>query len=237
MINPSAGRLFLIPNFIHPDAGVETMPAAVAEAAGPLRIFIVENARSCRALLKKIIPGFPLQECEYFVCDQNTRLEDIHEFLESRKSQDMGIVAEAGMPCVADPGAQVVRQAHELGMRVVPLVGPSAILLALAASGLNGQNFVFHGYLPKEREARKRKIKELEQASQLKNQTQIVMETPYRGGHLFEDLLLVCDPRTKLCVACDLTGPGEMIQTCSIDNWRTQLINLIDRPALFLFQR
>lgn len=236
-MSTSPGRLFLIPNFCSRESTAETLPAIVAQTAGRLRIFIVEDAKSGRAFLRKLIPDFPLPSAEFFVFDEHTPVSQAEEFLNKNQTQDLGLFSESGLPCVADPGAAVVRHAHRLGMRVVGLPGPSSILQALAASGLNGQCFVFHGYLPQEQTARIKKLKQLEQLSRTENQTQIFMETPYRGQRLLDEMLQVLDARTLLCVACDLIGPADEVHTAAVREWVLKKFKLNDRPALFLVQK
>lgn len=227
------GKIFLIPNFLHPDAP-QTVPEYVANVISQVRCFMVEEGKSARKLLKAIDPRIPLAECLFFELSEHTFPEEIRSFFNEHKNKDIGIISEAGVPCVADPGAEVVRLAHEHKIEVVPLVGPSSVMLALMASGLNGQNFAFSGYLPKEKDLRAKKLRELEKRSALENQTQIFMETPYRNQSVFEDILDVCDPKTLLCIAVDITAPSEFIKTMPVDAWKAAKIPLNKRPALFL---
>jgi 16S rRNA (cytidine1402-2'-O)-methyltransferase len=148
--------------------------------------------------------------------------------------EDIGLISEAGYPCVADPGRDLVRLAHEQGWEIIPLIGASSIILALAASGLNGQNFAFNGYLPREEALRQKKIKDLEARSAKETQTQIIMEAPYRNQALMEDLLRTCQPRTLLCIASDITGSGQTIKTKTVVDWKKSLPQLEKRPTLFL---
>ncbi|MBF0510840.1 MAG: SAM-dependent methyltransferase, partial [Candidatus Omnitrophica bacterium] len=163
-----------------------------------------------------------------------THQNKINEYLGLLKKTDTALISEAGCPCVADPGADLVSLAHQNGVKIIPLVGPTAIILALMASGLNGQNFAFNGYLPKERKEKIQKIKMLQERSKKEGQTQIFMETPYRNQNMLEDILLSCDDKIRLCVAFDITGSCEMIQTKSIKEWKSNPYHLDKKPALFL---
>ncbi len=226
-------KVYLIPNFLHQDAP-QTVPDYIAKIVSGVRCFAVEEGKSARMLLKEISPTMPLAECLFFELSEHTSPEDIKTFFAGHKTEDIGIIPEAGVPCVADPGAELVRLAHEHHVEVVPLVGPSSVILALMASGLNGQNFAFNGYLPKEKDARVKKLRELERRSAFENQTQIFMETPYRNQNIFDEILEICDPKTLLCVAVDITAPSEFIKTMPVDAWKVTKISLNKRPALFL---
>jgi len=202
-----------------------------------VRIFFVEEERSARRFLKKIDPDFPLEACAFFLLNEHTPAAQAQRCLEEVTEKDVGIISEAGCPCVADPGADVVLFAHKKGWQVVPLVGPSSIVLALMASGLNGQNFAFNGYLPKDHKSRVQKLKELEKRSGAEGQAQIFMETPYRNQHLFDDIVKNCEPGTWLCVAVDLTLSSEWIKTRTVQEWRAACCVLPKRPALFLIEK
>jgi 16S rRNA (cytidine1402-2'-O)-methyltransferase len=179
-----------------------------------------------------------MQELILHPLNQHTAAGEIVGYLNSLlDGKDMGMISEAGCPGIADPGAEVARLAHERNIRVVPLVGPSSILLALMASGFNGQSFCFSGYLPKERPDRIKKIKELERTVMQKDQTQIFIETPYRNMHLLDDLLANCEKTSKLCIACDITLPTEFIRTKRISEWKNQLPDLNKKPCIFLLYR
>ncbi len=229
-----SAKLFLIPNILYEEAAADALPAENALKIATVRCFMVENEKSARRVLKKINPQFPIQECTLFELSEHTSTMQAKEFFETNCHQDIGIISEAGVPCVADPGAEVVRLAHEKNMEVVPLVGPSSIILALMASGLNGQNFAFHGYLSKEKNERVKKIKELEQLAQQNDQTQIFMETPYRNQNLFEELLGNLLGRTRLCIAADLTSPHQFVKTLTIQEWKKLNHKFEKHPALFL---
>ncbi len=227
-------KLYLIPNTLSEEASASSIAAYVASFVKHIRVFFVEEPKSARALLKKINPDFPLSECKYIDLNEHTSIELIEEALNASQGQDIGIISEAGYPCVADPGANLVRLAHVEGRPVVPLAGASSIILALAASGLNGQNFAFNGYMPKDKAERFKKIRSLEQRSHNEGQTQILMEPPYRSQSLLDDILAACNPKTQLCVASDITGPNQMIHTRTIEQWKKNPITLFKRPTLFL---
>lgn len=227
-------KLYLIPNSLTEQIRLEDMPSSVALAIKDVRVFFVEEPKSARALLKKLDPQMVLSERRYIDLNEHTSLQDIQRLFKEIKQEDAAIISEAGYPCVADPGAELVRLAHEEGSEIVPLIGASSIILALAASGLGGQNFAFNGYLPKDKQERLKQIKMLEKRSSLEKQTQIIMETPYRNQALFEDILSVCHPKTLLCIAADLTGPGQMVKTASISQWQAKKPVLEKKPALFL---
>ncbi len=227
-------KLYLIPNTLTQEAGASVIPDSVSKAIKAVRVFFVEEPKSARALLRKLNPDFPLVECQFLPLNEHTLLKDIKNYFNQAASRDMAIISESGYPCVADPGADLVRLAHAEGIEVVPLAGASSIILALAASGLNGQNFAFNGYLPKDKGERFKKIKALEHRSAQEGQTQIIMETPYRNQNLLEDFLNVCHPQTLLGVACDISGPAQMIKTAAIGEWKKKAIVLEKKPTLFL---
>lgn len=231
------GALYLLPTGLGESPWPLVLPAGTREIACRLRHFIVENAKTARAALKWLEHPSPLREIVIEQLPEPLQPSDIDRLLAPlREGADLGLMSEAGCPAVADPGAALVRRAHELGIAVKPLVGPSALLLALMASGLDGQRFVFHGYLPPGEPARRRRIVELERESRLKRQTQLFIETPYRNEALFSALLAACRPETWLCVASDLTLPTESIVTRRIADWRRQSDRreLRDRPTVFL---
>jgi len=227
-------KLYLIPNTISDEAAINILPAYISSAIAHLRFFAVEEEKAARRLLKKLNPQFPLDQTVLVKLNEHTKFQDIEKIFEEAGHQDVGIISEAGCPAVADPGSELVLLAHQRNWEVVPLVGPSAILLALMASGLNGQNFCFHGYLPKEKDLRIQKIKTLEKRSALEHQTQVFMETPYRNENVLEDVLNYCDANTYLCIACDLSAPTQFVKTLPIKEWRSQKISLHKRLAVFL---
>lgn len=230
------GTLYLLPS----DLGDAQVPAPVLPqssvgVAHRLTHFIAENPKSARAFLKRIAYPRALNTVTIATLDKDTPAAAMAGLLQPLlEGADAALVSEAGCPAVADPGALLIRTAHEAGIPVVPLVGPSAILLALMASGLNGQRFAFHGYLPVDAAARASKIRELEQRSKREDATQIFIETPYRNDALLQALLEQGAENTLLCVAADLTQPGESIATRTIAAWRKNLPALNKRPAVFL---
>ncbi|ALK29763.1 SAM-dependent methyltransferase [Burkholderia plantarii] len=233
------GTLYLIPNTLgEGDASMlaAVLPAAVQARAAALGYYIGENAKTTRAFLKKIGTERPIQEIEIRELNVKTPAGEIERLLGPiLAGADGGLVSEAGVPAVADPGALLVRRAHERGVRVVPLVGPSSILLALMASGLNGQTFAFHGYLPVDAAARAKRLRELEQQSRKAKETEIFIETPYRNQAMLEALVTNCAPSTLICVAADLTLDTETIVSRSAADWKkAPPLNLQKRPAIFL---
>lgn len=229
-----SGKLYLIPNMLSDAAQPMIIPSYVAENISDVRYFLVEEEKSARRLLKKICPQIPLEGCSFFRLNEHTSAQEVKALFQKIKEEKAGIIAEAGLPCIADPGGELVFLAHQENMEVIPLAGPSSIFLALMASGLNGQNFAFVGYLPKEEKERFKKIKMLEKRSREEGQTQIFMETPYRSQNVLKDVLKVCLPKTLLCIAADLTGEKQFIKTQPVQEWR-KLNPLIHKiPALFL---
>ena len=233
------GAIYLIPTTLGDTAEtVDVIPVKINQIINSIDEYIVENEKSARHYLKKIGIQKPLQEIILHPLNQHTQANEISGYLNSIDlGKNIGITSEAGCPGVADPGADVVKLAHEKNIRVIPLVGPSSILLALMASGFNGQSFIFHGYLPKERSERIKKIKELEKTAKEKSQTQLFIETPYRNTHLLEDILSSCDNRTFLCIACDITLSTEFIKTKSVFEWKKEIPEINKRPAIFLIYK
>ena len=234
-----SGVLYLIPNTLgdgDTDALAAVLPAPVRARAAALHYYIGENAKTTRVFLKKVGTERPIQEIEVRELNVNTPPGAIDALLKPiLAGTDAGLVSEAGCPAVADPGALLVRRAHERGVKVVPLVGPSSILLALMASGLNGQSFAFHGYLPIDAAERVKRLRELEQQSRKARQTQIFIETPYRNKALLDTLITTCAPSTLVCVAVDLTLENETIASRAISDWKKKPApDLHKRPAIFL---
>jgi 16S rRNA (cytidine1402-2'-O)-methyltransferase len=230
----SGGTLYLLPVALGGDNAAFQVPPATIDTARRLRTFIAENAKSARGFLRAIAHPGPLQALSIHTLDEHTR--DVAPLLDLLLSgEDCGLMSEAGCPAVADPGSALVRRAHEAGLRVVPLVGPSSILLALMASGMNGQRFAFHGYLPVERSERARKLRELE--ARASAETQIFIETPYRNEALLSALFQHCRGDTLLCVAADLTLPDGFVAARSIAEWKKKPPMLDRRPAVFLLSR
>jgi len=229
------GKLYLIPTTLGETEPLEVLPISIKQAIETIDHYIVENEKTARHFIKKILPRKSQPELHIEQLNKFTEPDRIPAFLDPcLNGQNIGVLSEAGCPGVADPGADVVRLAHEKGIQVVPLVGPSSILLALMASGLNGQNFAFNGYLPIEASERKRSLKMLERLSREKNQTQLFIETPYRNDKLLQDVTKHLAPGTRLCLAVDITLPTEYIKTKTISEWRNESPDLHKRPAIFL---
>ncbi len=230
------GILYLIPCTLGDTAAEQVLPQHVIGVARRLQHFVVEQAKTARQFLSALKPEQPIQSMHFATLNEHTAAGELAELLAPLLAgHDVGIISEAGCPGIADPGALLVNLAHRNGIRVVPLVGPSSILLALMASGLNGQCFAFHGYLPIAEADRSNAIASLEAESIRRNQTQLFIETPYRNDRMFSALLAQCRPETQLCVATDITLPGEQIQTRSIGGWKTRPApQLNKRPSLFL---
>jgi len=228
-------KLYLVPNTINEDSG-NLFPDYILSAIKDVRVFFVEEPKSSRRLLKSLNAQFPLSDCRFLDLNEHNNPQEIHEYVKFLKEGDCAIISEAGCPCVADPGADLVFLAHQNKIEIIPLVGPSSILLALMASGLSGQSFAFNGYLPKDRQQRAQKIKMLEDRSFKEKQTQIFMEAPYRNQSILEDILAVAQDKTNLCIACDITSPHQIIKTMSIKEWKKNPVNIDKKPALFLIQ-
>jgi len=233
------GTLYLIPSTLGEPSPVNSLPGINLEIIEKLHHFVVEDLRTARRFLKKIQPGINIDELSFQILNEHTRPEEVPSLLTPLlEGKDMGLLSEAGLPCIADPGALLVSYAHENDVKVVPLIGPSSIFLALAASGFNGQNFAFSGYLPVDRRERISKIRELESAAYQHDQTQIFIETPYRNQHMMDALLETCRPQTRICIAVELTLPGEMIITLTAGQWkRMKRPDIQKKPAVFLLYR
>ena len=232
------GVLYLVPNTLGNPDTTETIPEGIKERVNHIKVFIVENLRNARRYLKSLNREIEIDALSFFELNEHTPPEEIPSFLDLvDKGMDAAIISEAGVPGVADPGSAVVRVAHEKGIRVVPLTGPSSILLALMASGLNGQSFCFHGYLPVKRPERIKKIREIEQKAVRSGETQLFIEAPYRNDALLADLLETCIPSTRLCIAADITLESEFIFTKSAGAWKKKKPALHKRPVLFLMGR
>ena len=230
-------KLFLIPSTLGDTPIDNILPGMIQKVINSVDCYIVENERTARRFLLKAGLQKPINDIAFFTLNKYTRPEEIEEFLQSVPESDIGIISEAGVPCIADPGSDIVRKAHEKGIRVVPLVGPSSILMAMMASGLNGQNFAFVGYLPVRHHERINRIRQLERRSFQEQQSQIFIETPYRNNQLLKDILQICHPDTKLCIGVDISLSSEEIETRSIREWKTKRPELHKRPAIFIIQR
>jgi 16S rRNA (cytidine1402-2'-O)-methyltransferase len=232
------GTLFLIPVPLAEQASSRSFTPFLIETINQIKEYIVENGKTARKFLKEAGLKTPQNELIIHDYGKHKRNDSLKEFFTGLESgHDVGLMSEAGCPGIADPGAEIVAEAHSRNIKVVPLVGPSSILLALMASGFNGQSFVFHGYLPIDKADRGRKIKELENQALKLNQTQLFIETPFRNNSLLEDILKNCGAKTRLCIACDLTATSEYIQTKKIQDWKTAVPDLHKRPTIFLLFR
>jgi 16S rRNA (cytidine1402-2'-O)-methyltransferase len=231
-----AGTLYLIPVPLGPSAPQDSLHPAVLTVIRPLRHFVVEQAKSARAFLKAAGTDLPLQELQLEELNEHSRPDVLEHLLAPlRAGHDVGLLSEAGCPAVADPGADLVALAQRENIRVVPLIGPSSLLLALMASGLNGQRFAFLGYLPAKEPERSKALRELEAESRKQRQTQLFIETPYRNRAMFDAIMQACQGSTRLCIAADLTLPGEFIRTQTVAQWKKQTPPEIERrPTVFL---
>lgn len=229
------GTLYMIPITLGETAINQVIPEFNIAIINEIDVYVVENIKTARRFLKKAGILKPIDELTFFELNKRTSVTEIPTFLKPiQEGQNIGVLSEAGCPGVADPGADIVSLAQQQNIKVVPLVGPSSILLALMASGFNGQIFCFNGYLPKEQKDRIYKLKELEKRAKTFQQTQLFIETPYRNENVLEDLLKHCFNTTKLCIAVDITLPSEQIWTKTIEEWKTTKIKLLKRPCLFL---
>ena len=229
------GKLYLIPTTLGDTAPLEVMPISVKKVVEHLEYFIVENEKSARRFIKKITPNKSQPSLNLMLIDKYSDDFETQNYLDvCEHGISVGVLSEAGVPAIADPGASIVKLAHQKGIQVVPLVGPSSILMAMMSSGMNGQNFAFNGYLPIDKSDRKKAVKELERLSKDKNQSQIFIETPYRNEKMLADLCATLQGKTRLCIACDVTLPSEYIKTLTIEEWKKTKADLHKRPAIFI---
>jgi 16S rRNA (cytidine1402-2'-O)-methyltransferase len=230
------GILYLIPVTLGDDRVNNVLPADVISIAQQLDTFVVESEKSARHFLGTIKTLLPVRELSLNLLNEHTADKDVAALLTPLLAgKNIGLMSDAGCPGVADPGAKLVALAHQKGIRVLPFVGPSSILLSLMASGLNGQQFAFLGYLPVDKTLRNQKLKEIEKRSLSYKETQLFIETPYRNQHMLEAILSNCQPNTRLCIACDISLETEMIITKTVANWKSAALpNLHKRPAVFL---
>ncbi|MBN1112152.1 MAG: SAM-dependent methyltransferase [Bacteroidales bacterium] len=233
------GVLYLVPCDLGGDNVKKIMPEQVLDVLNVTKYYIVENIRTARRYISKMKIEQKIDDLDFSVLNKHTQPEELAGFLApALQGENIGLISEAGVPGVADPGADVVAIAHSMGIRVVPLVGPSSILLSLMASGLNGQNFAFLGYIPAKNPDRSKQLKQMEQRSESLNQTQIFIETPFRNMHLFDDVLKSCSDSTMFCVARGITTDQEFIKTLSIKDWKKQKdIDLNKIPTIFLIKK
>ena len=233
----TTGTLYLIPVPLADNAAAKSFTPYLTDTINQINEYIVENSKTARRFLKEA--GLQTPQSELIVHDYGKHNRDnLSEYFTGLlNGKNVGLMSEAGCPGVADPGAEIVAYAHKKGIKVVPLVGPSSILLALMASGFNGQSFTFHGYLPIDKVQRSQKIKELENLSETNNQTQIFIETPFRNNPMIEEIFRSCKPQTKLCIACNLTAEDEMVQTKTIAEWNKQVPDLHKKPVIYLLMK
>lgn len=229
------GKLYLVPTLLGPVEPLEVLPMATKKVLDLTDHFIVENEKSARAFIKRVLPSKSQGQIQLFQLNKYTEASEYEHFLKPcLAGEPTALLSEAGAPAIADPGADIVSLAHARQIRVVPITGPSSITLALMASGMNGQDFAFSGYLPIDKQERSKQLKWLEKQSRKTGQTQIFMETPYRNQKLFADILKTCHPDTRLCIAADLTLKTEMIRTAPVGWWKSHQPDLEKRPAIFL---
>lgn len=225
--------LYIIPSYLSTE-NAAVFAESFIKTVSNIRYFFVENERSARRFLKALNRSIVIDDIQMKPINnhENPDLNVFKQWLQ--KGNDIGIISEAGYPCIADPGNILVKEAHHLGVKVIPLVGPNAMLMALAASGFNGQQFAFSGYLPVKMPERMKALKDLEKKMLNTGETQIFMETPYRNNALLKDVLEYCQPHTLLCIAADITAPSEFIKTLSVKEWKKSVPDLNKRPAVFL---
>lgn len=230
--------LYLIPVTLGDTAPELVLPAQVFGVISELDEFIVENARSARRFLRRAGFDKNFENVKFHILNKHTTAESASGYIDAvKKGKAVGLLSEAGVPCIADPGAFIVNQCHTAGVRVIPLTGPSSIILALMGSGFNGQNFAFHGYLPIDGAELKPALKELESAIFQKDQTQIFIETPYRNHRMLNYLTSHCNPKLKLCIAAELTTENELIMTRPVKHWKDAKIDIHKKPAVFLLYK
>lgn len=232
------GKLYLIPTRLGENEPLEVLPISVKKTIELVDDYIVENEKTARRFIKKISSGKSQQSLKIHILNKYTEPSELPNFLDAcLKGRPVGLLSEAGCPAIADPGADIVKIAHEMNIQVVPLVGPSSILLALMASGMNGQSFTFHGYLPIDKHERKTTLKKLERLSFEQNQSQIFIETPYRNNKMLEDICTTLHKNTRVCIACDLTLATEFIKTKTVGEWKQSNNDLHKRPAIFIIHK
>lgn len=230
--------LYLLPVTLGDTPVEQVLPAYNKEIILGIKHFIVEDVRSARRFLKKVEASINIDELIFYPLNKHTSPDDLSGYLKPlQEGHSMGVISEAGCPAVADPGADVVAMAQRKNLKVVPLVGPSSIILSVMGSGFNGQSFAFHGYLPIEAADRIKRLKELEGRIYSENQTQLFIETPYRNNKMMEDIVKTCRPQTKLCIAANITCEGEYIHTKTIREWKGHLPDLTKVPCIFLIYK
>ncbi|MBS1233699.1 MAG: SAM-dependent methyltransferase [Bacteroidetes bacterium] len=236
-MNTPAPVLYLIPSTLGDVSPQDVIPQKTLQILKKLDHFIVEEERTARRFLIKAGINKPVDAITFFILNEHTGKENLSSFFENSGNTDMGLLSEAGVPAVADPGTDLIRVAHRMGFRVVPLVGPSSVLLAVMASGLNGQNFAFTGYLPVKTNERAARIRFLEKRSLMENQAQVFIEAPYRNNQLMKSILETCSPETWLCIASNITLEKEWISTRTIAEWKREIPDLNKQPSVFILQK
>lgn len=232
------GKLYLIPTTLGESNPMDVLPHTVKRAIEFIDCYIVENEKTARKFIKSILPEKVQSSLILSSLNKHTDKNEINEMIKPLlQGINVGLMSEAGCPGVADPGAVIVKLAHENGIQVIPLVGPSSILLAMMGSGMNGQSFAFNGYLPIDKSDKKAAIKSFEKLSFDKNQSQIFIETPYRNNKFLEDLLQTLQPNTHLCIAADITLPDEFIKTKTVANWKKTTVDLHNRPTIYIIHK
>ena len=233
-----SAKLFLIPCPIGENASIEMLPISIKKTITNTNFFIVEHEKEARRFIKKVCPDKIQSKLKLFPLNKHTSTTEMANYLDPCKfGENMGLISDAGCPAIADPGAVIVEKAHQLGIKVKPLVGPSAILMAMMSSGMNGQNFAFNGYIPINKNNRKKSIKDLESKSQKQNQSQIFIEAPYRNEKLFMDLIDWLCPETMLSVAYNITESDEYIKTYTISYWKKKKLKFQKKPAIFILHK
>lgn len=237
-MNPDFGKLYLIPTRLGDNPPLEVLPLSIKKIIEQVDHYIVENEKSARRFIKRVSPNKSQGSLKLLLLNKYTQEHELDHFLDAcKEGMPMGLLSEAGCPAIADPGSDIVKLAHENNIQVVPLVGPSSIILALMSSGMNGQSFAFNGYLPIEQAERKAALKHLEKLSFEQDQTQIFIETPYRNNKILEDICNTLHPTTRVCVACDLTLPTEYIKTTTVNEWKHIKVDLHKRPTIFVIHK
>ena len=229
------GKLYLIPSPLGENDPMEVIPLPVLKSLEGFRTFVVEEVRTARRYLSKAGLKGRIGELQFFELNEHTEQSTIESYLKLFDGgNDVALISEAGLPAVADPGAQLVALAHRHGIEVIPAVGPSSLMMSLMASGLNGQSFAFCGYIPAKTDERRSRLKTLEKISRQLKQTQIIIETPYRNDSLFKDILSTCAASTRLCIAANITMPDAYIKTKTVAQWKKEDITIGKRPCVFL---
>lgn len=232
------GKLYLIPTTLGETAAELVLPITVKRCVDFIDFYIVENEKVARKSIKNIQPEKKQAALHFFVLNKHDQNQEYTSFIKPLiEGKNIGLMSDAGCPGVADPGAAIVKLAHQKGIQVVPLVGPSSILLAMMASGMNGQSFAFNGYLPIDKVEKKIALKNFEKLSFEKNQSQLFIETPYRNNKFLDDILQILQPNTQLCIAVDITLPSEFIRTQNISSWKKSKIDLQNRPTIFIIHK